>query len=188
MKKLTALLLVLLMVMSLSVTAFADDGSQTTTVTVVVPAATYTATVPEDVSFDLNVVTAATATETGRNDNNYIGEATVSDVANCRFIQCHITAPTLKNGSDTLNSSVSCQALDVGLGSEPGILNETINNGNQKAYFVYERGRQGSGGLDSEIFGVQCWLQIDETAGAAAVAGDYVGTMTFTFETVANVV
>ena len=184
MKKLAALLLALLMVMSLGVTAYANDGTQTTTVTVTVPAGTYTATVPEDVTFNLNTVTDITADGmfgSGIADGNLIGEATVSNVSNCKYICCQITAPTLKNGSETLNSRVKCQYMTIGMGSEPSIEYQTINNGEQQSYCVYEQGRQSSGGLGAEIFGVTSWLQIDEADGAAMAAGDYVGTMTFNF-------
>ena len=183
MKKLTALLLALLMVMSLGVTAYADDGAQTTTVTVNVPAGTYTVHVPEDVTFNLNDVTEATAggmLDSGMADENFIGEATVSDVQNCKYIFCQITAPTLKNGSDTLNSRVKCQYMTTGVDSDPVIDFQTINNGEQQSFCVYAQGRN-DGGLDAEIFGVSSWLQIDEEDGATMAAGDYVGTMTFNF-------
>lgn len=183
MKKLTAILLAFVLVMSLGVTAYADDGSQTTTVTVNVPAGTYTVHVPEDVTFNLNDVTEITAGgmfDSGMADGNLIGEATVSDVANCKYIFCQITAPTLKNGSETLNSRVKCQYMTTGVGSAPVIDFQTINNGEQQSYCVYAQGRN-DGGLNAEIAGVTSWLQIDEADGATMAAGDYVGTMTFSF-------
>ena len=183
MKKLTALFLVLVMVMSMGITAYADDGSQTTTVTVNVPAGTYTVHVPEDVTFNLNDVTDITAGgmfDSGMADGNLIGEATVSDVANCKYIFCQITAPTLTNGSDILPSRVKCQYMTTGVGSDPVIDFQTINNGDQQSFCVYAQGRN-DGDLYAEIFGVTSWLQIDESDGATMAAGDYVGTMTFTF-------
>ena len=99
--------------------------------------------VPEDVTFNLNDVTEATAggiIDSGMADENFIGEATVSDVQNCKYIFCQITAPTLKNGSDTLNSRVKCQYMTTGVGSDPVIDFQTINNGDQQSFCVYAQG------------------------------------------------
>ena len=189
MKKIVSTLLAAAMALSLSTTVFADDGTQSTALTVHVTPGTYTVSVPESLS-----VNAADIVEGLSGDSFYFGEesqrVSVSDVQNCRIVNCEVTAPTLaKEDGATLGSGLSVALINPNSNDRfYADYSDYLTAGKSHIFQLYQKGRTDNvlkGNLrfeePAEYGQIRLAVSVSKSSLESADPGDYTGNVTFRF-------
>lgn len=182
------------MLLGMSTAALADDGQEKAEITVTVQAATYTVSVPDDVTFNLaDVVVPDDAADGGDcnvgNFRNMIGCVLVSGVENCAYINCRASATPLAIGTAGTTEytelayfieTVCYEALPV---VESGVYDRLGADG-YVDLAVYYKGRVMDTGeelVDRENVTADFLMCVPEESAEPAAPGSYRCMLTFEF-------